>query len=47
MSAIIVIVKYKYDAYGNLLSVTGIGANDIGQINPIRYKGYYYDTDTG
>ena len=33
---------YSYDAWGK---VTASGS--IGQINPIRYRGYYYDTDTG
>lgn len=45
--------RYYYDAWGNLLSVTdGAGhavtdAEHIGLVNPIRYRGYYYDSDTG
>ena len=36
---------YEYDAWGN---VTGIGGNaGIANLNPIRYRGYYYDTETG
>ena len=36
---------YEYDAWGN---VTGIGGDaDIANANPIRYRGYYYDTETG
>ncbi len=40
-------VKYTYDAYGNIISTTGTLADKVGAANPIRYKGYYYDTDTG
>ncbi len=29
------------------LSVTGSLASTVGQKNPIRYRGYYYDTETG
>ena len=36
---------YVYDAWGNHQIKTG--ANGIGAINPIRYRGYYYDTETG
>ena len=48
-----VVVKYYYDAWGKQLSVTdGAGnpitdANHVGMINPIRYRGYYYETETG
>ena len=37
-----VVASYTYDAWGK---VTASGS--IGQVNPIRYRGYYYDTDTG
>ena len=37
-----VVATYTYDAWGKV-SYSG----SIGQINPIRYRGYYYDTDTG
>ena len=33
--------------WGKVLSVSGSEAASIGQINPIRYRGYYYDTETG
>ncbi|WKB37079.1 RHS repeat-associated core domain-containing protein [Terrilactibacillus sp. S3-3] len=33
---------YTYDAFGNEQSETG----DIAKSNPIRYAGYYYDTET-
>ena len=35
-----VAAKYVYDAFGNLVSSTG------NVYNPIRYKGYYFDTET-
>ena len=41
------VVEYKYDAWGKVLSITGSLANTIGQYNPIRYRGYYYDNETG
>ena len=34
--------SYRYDAYGNVLSVEG----DVAKDNPIRYTGYYYDEET-
>jgi len=39
------VVEYHYDAWGNLLSTTG--ASGIGAENPLRYRGYVYDTETG
>ena len=42
-----VVVEYAYDAWGKLLSVSGTMASSIGQYNPIRYRGYVYDTETG
>ena len=41
------VVEYTYDAWGQLLSTTGTLADTIGQKNPLRYRGYYYDTETG
>ena len=41
------VVEYTYDSWGKLLSVTGTLASTIGQINPIRYRGYYFDSETG
>ena len=35
---------YEYDAWGNLLSQVG---SEILNINPFRYRGYYYDAETG
>lgn len=41
------VVEYKYDAWGRILSTTGNKASDIGKRNPFRYRGYYYDEETG
>ena len=47
-----IIVQYKYDAWGNHAVLDANGADiteatHIGNINPFRYRGYYYDTETG
>ena len=45
--------QYEYDVWGNILSITdGSGnvitdPNNVGNLNPFRYRGYYYDSDTG
>ncbi len=44
--------RYVYDAWGNhkVLNASGVentSATFIGNINPIRYRGYYYDADLG
>ena len=41
------VVEYAYDAWGKLLSITGSLADTVGVLNPLRYRGYYYDTETG
>ena len=41
------VVEYTYGAWGDILSVTGTVADTIGQKNPLRYRGYYYDAETG
>ena len=52
-SAGTVMARYTYDSWGTVLSITdGNGnsivnnPNHIGNINPIRYRGYYYDTES-
>ena len=40
-------VEYAYDAWGNVLDISDTYASTLGQNNPIRYRGYYYDSDTG
>ena len=37
--------EYKYDAWGKCV-VTEVDNSGIGDINPIRYRGYYYDKET-
>ena len=34
---------YDYDPYGKVITATGAMA----EINPLRYRGYYYDSETG
>lgn len=52
-SSLNLVANYTYDSWGNVISVTDVNgkaitdANHIGKLNPFRYKGYYYDTDTG
>ncbi len=47
------IVNCEYDSCGRVLSVKDnegkiiIDSNNIGIINPFRYRGYYYDEETG
>ena len=43
----VTVVEYNYDAWGNILSVTGSMASTLGAANPFRYRGYYYDTESG
>ena len=38
--------SYTYDAWGNVLYITGEDT-EIGELNPIRYRGYYQDVETG
>ena len=35
---------YSYDLWG---AITSGGYSDVGKANPFRYRGYYYDTETG
>jgi RHS repeat-associated protein len=42
-----IIVEYQYDAWGRILSTTGSLASTLEVHNPFRYKGYYYDFETG
>ena len=40
------VVEYKYDAWGKLLSTTGSLADTLGKRNPFRYRGYVYDEES-
>ena len=42
-----VCAEYRYDAWGNVLEIGGMYPGTLGAINPIRYRGYYYDAETG
>ncbi len=49
-----VIVRYSYDSFGNIISIIDAEGNDvstnhnhIANINPFRYRSYYYDSETG
>ena len=42
-----IIVTYRYDAYGELLQIIDDSQNNIGEINHIIYKSYYYDFESG
>ena len=38
-----VVASYTYDPWGKIISSSGT----LADINPLRYRGYYYDTETG
>ena len=38
-----VVASYSYDPYGKVLTASGT----LAEINPLRYRGYVYDSDTG
>ncbi len=41
------VVTYNYGTEGVLVDITNSTEEHIGLINPIRYRGYYYDVETG
>ena len=41
------VVSYKYDSWGKTISTTGTLAATIGKKNPFRYRGYYFDAESG
>ena len=47
-----VVANYSYDAWGRVIAVTDANGNaitnenHIGNTNPLRYRGYMYDTET-
>ena len=48
------VAQYAYDAWGKHISITDGSGNDvsnnethIANINPFRYRGYYFDVETG
>ena len=48
-----VVARYTYDVWGKLLSVTNGAGNPVtdpthvANLNPFRYRGYFYDAETG
>ena len=46
-SAGLLAASYVYDAWGKILAIRNETAENIGDVNPIRYRSYYYDTETG
>ena len=38
--------EYIYDAWGNVIASTGTDSG-IGAVNPLLYRGYYYDSELG
>ena len=38
-----IVATYSYNAWGKVLTATGTMAG----VNPLRYRGYYFDSDTG
>lgn len=45
------LVQYEYDEWGAMASITTTNntekENTLANINPLRYRGYYYDNETG
>ena len=43
-----VVVEYKYDAWGDHVTVLSDSSyENLAKANPFRYRGYYYDEETG
>ena len=40
------VVKYKYDACGKPIGSTGTLLTSLGELNPFRYRGYFWDKET-
>ena len=41
------VVSYAYDPWGKTWDASGTLASTLGTFNPLRYRGYVYDTETG
>ena len=39
------VVEYSYDSWGKVIEISG--NQELGKRNPFRYRGYYYDEETG
>ena len=42
-----VVVKYRYDAWGKCVVDASTTNIELANLNPFRYRSYYYDTETG
>ena len=42
-----IVVSYDYDAWGKILAIGGSMATTLGTLNPLTYRGYVYDHETG
>ncbi len=40
------VVSYQYDSWGKIINFTDTSVDGIGEINPFRYRSYYYDKET-
>ncbi|MBR6646570.1 MAG: hypothetical protein IKM61_00130 [Eubacteriaceae bacterium] len=41
-----VVATYEYDDWGKLTTAES-SLTAVGQLNPFRYRGYYYDSESG
>ena len=41
-----IVVTYTYDSWGKIVNILDESENNIGYINPYRYRSYYYDNET-
>ena len=40
------IVTYEYDSLGKITNIYDDSLIDLGNVNPIRYRSYYYDSES-
>jgi RHS repeat-associated protein len=43
----VVRARYEYDAWGKIVDFWQDDGYNVGEANPIRYRGYYWDAETG
>ena len=46
-SAGVIKVRYYYDSWGKIINTEDISGFDLATLNPIRYRSYYYDNESG
>ena len=42
-----IVAEYSYDPFGRIISEWTDTDDNVGTVNPLRYRSYYYDTETG